>query len=77
MPRQKPSEDDLDDREKRAAEWKKFKKDNLFTEVRLAEILGVSRRTVQMVLAARVTPQPGTIRKWNALTLKYRRNKVA
>lgn len=77
MPRQKPTDDDLDEREQRAKEWKEFKKTNLFTEVRLAEILGISRRTVQMVLAARVTPQPGTIRKWNTLTAKYKRNKVA
>jgi hypothetical protein len=71
MARKKPTEDDLKEREARAAEFKSFMKSYLFTEIRLAELLNASRRTVQMIKAGRVTPQPGTLRKWIALKQRY------
>ena len=49
MPRPKPTEEDLLERRTRREEWLKFRKDNLFTQVKLAEILEISRRTVQFI----------------------------
>ena len=75
MPRPKPTDEDLQEREQLATAVAKFMKDNKFTEVKLAEILGVSRRTVQMMKAGKVTPHPGTLRKWETLVAKYKRAK--
>ena len=52
MSRSKPTEEDLKDRDSRREEWRKFRKDHLFTQVKLAEVLGLSRRTVQLIEAA-------------------------
>jgi transcriptional regulator with XRE-family HTH domain len=71
MPRLKPSEEDLQERESRKQEWRRFRKENLLTQIRLAEVLGISRRTVQLIEAGRVTPFPGTLRKFLALKAKY------
>lgn len=71
MARKKPTEDDLKEREERALDFRKFMKSYLFTEIKLAEVLDISRRTVQMIKAARVTPQPSTLKKWIALKKKY------
>lgn len=72
MPRQKPTGEEIQERELLAEEFRKFSKDNLFTEIKLAEILQVSRRTVQMIRGAKVTPHPGTLRKWKTLVQKYK-----
>lgn len=72
MPRKKPSQEDLEAREELSAQLIRFSKDHLFTEISLAEVLGVSRRTIQMIKAAKVTPHPGTKRKWLALVQKYK-----
>lgn len=74
MPRPKLTEEGVVEREKRAEEMKTFLKNNLMTEAKLAEILGISRRTVQMVKSGRVSPQPATLRAWNNLVSKYKRN---
>jgi transcriptional regulator with XRE-family HTH domain len=71
MPRPKPSEEDLQQRESRKQEWSQFRKKNLFTQVRLAEVLDISRRTVQLIESCRVSPFPGTLRKFLALKTKY------
>jgi len=71
MPRRKPTPEDLDRRQARAEEMKAFMADNNFTEVKLADVLGVSRRTVQMMKAGRVTPSTETIRKWESLLKQY------
>jgi len=49
-------------RNKRAKEWKKFREDFMFTQRRLADIVGVSRRTIQQIEAGKVTPHPTTLR---------------
>jgi hypothetical protein len=71
MPRLHPTEKELEQREKRAKVWKKFMEDNLFTEKRLAETIGVSRRTVQMVKAGLVTPHKNTLHLFDSLKSKY------
>jgi DNA-binding XRE family transcriptional regulator len=64
--------------ESRAREWSKFRRDNLFTQQKLAEILGVGRRTIQMIEAGKVLyPHPETIRKFLVLKAKYKNRKAA
>ena len=77
MPRPKPSEEDLKEREQRRHEWVEFRKKNLFTQVRLAEVLELSRRTVQQIEAGKVSPWPETLRKFQALKAKYDRERAA
>ena len=74
MARRKPTPEDLTKRIIRANEWIDFRKDNLFTQIRLAEVLGLSRRTVQMIEAGKITPHPNTLRLFEALQSKYRAN---
>jgi len=77
MTRAKPSSDELlssDElkrREKLAMEWKLFRRNNLFTQKKLAEVMGVSRRTIQQIEGARVTPHPDTVREFLKLKSKY------
>jgi len=75
MPRLKASSEEIEERKKRAVKWRDFMKDNLFTEKKLAETIGVSRRTVQMVRAGKVTPHKDTLHKFETLVAKYERNK--
>ena len=75
MPRLKPTDEELKERAERAAALKNFMKDNKFTEMKLAEQLGVSRRSVQMMKSANVTPHESTLRKLAALVAKYKRTK--
>jgi predicted transcriptional regulator len=77
MPRPKPNEEDLEERRVRKQEWLKFRKDYLFTQVKLAEVLGISRRSVQKIEACICTPLPGTLRKFLALKAKYNEGKAA
>lgn len=74
MPRRKPDEDDIKAREGLAAEMIAFRRDNLFTQKKLAETLDLSRRTIQMIETGTITPHPGTMRAWKTLTAKYRAN---
>jgi DNA-binding XRE family transcriptional regulator len=62
--------DELQLREVRASEWKLFRRDNLFTQRRLAEIVGVSRRTIQLVEGAHITPHPQTLRRFEVFRIK-------
>jgi hypothetical protein len=73
MARPKPTKQDLKDRDTRAQDIKAFMRKFLFTEVRLAEVLGVSRRTIQMIKAGSVTPHPKTLRLWIQIRDKYER----
>lgn len=54
----------------RAKEWLKFRKDNLITQVRMSELSGVSRRTIQMIEAGRLIPHFSTQQRF--LDLKKR-----
>jgi DNA-binding XRE family transcriptional regulator len=76
MPRLKPTEEDLKEREDRRLEWKKFRKDRLFTQSKLAEVLGLSRRTVQLIEAGKVSPFPETLRKFQALKARHSSEEV-
>ena len=73
MPRPKPTDDDLKEREERSTQIRLFLKNFKFTEVKLAEILGISRRSVQMMKAGRVSPHHDTIKAWESLRAKYQR----
>jgi DNA-binding XRE family transcriptional regulator len=77
MARPKPTEDDLMAREARIVEWRKFRKDHLFTQVKLAEVLGLCRRTVQLIEKGKVTPLPSTQRLFNALKVKHQHEEAA
>ena len=46
MPRPKPTDEDLEERQTRRREWSRFRKDFLLTQVKLADVLGISRRTL-------------------------------
>jgi DNA-binding XRE family transcriptional regulator len=71
MPRPKTTSRELELRKKYRREWIRFRKVNLFTQVRLAETLEISRRTVQMVENKKVNPRRETLRKFAALQAKY------
>ncbi len=75
MPRRKPDDDDLKAREELAAEVKTFRKNNLFNQKKLAEILGLSRRTIQMIEAGLITPHPATLDAIRKLFHKHREAK--
>jgi DNA-binding XRE family transcriptional regulator len=65
------------ERETRAHEWSTFRRRNLFTQAKLAETLGISRRTIQMIESARDNyPHPGTIRKFLTLKQNYGHRKI-
>ena len=71
MPRPKPTSDDLERRKSRAEELKTFMRDNLLTEVKIADLTGVSRRTIQMIRGGYITPTITTRRKIEALLSRY------
>lgn len=71
MPKPSPTEDDLKTRRELAVQMVEFMRDNKFTEVKLADLLGVSRRTVQSMKAAQVTAHPVTIRRLEIIFQKY------
>jgi DNA-binding XRE family transcriptional regulator len=77
MPRPKPTEEDMKERDARREEWRKFRKDHLFTQVKLAEVLDLSRRTVQLIEAGKVSPFPDTLRKFQALKARHSNGEVA
>jgi DNA-binding XRE family transcriptional regulator len=59
------------ERLRRQKEWRKFRKDYMFTQRRLADLLGCSRRAVQDIEAARTTARANTQRSFAALKAKY------
>ena len=75
MSRPKPTAEDLEARVKRATQVKEFCTNNKYTEKKLAETLGVSRRSIQMVKAGGVTPNKATIGRLEALFSKYNGSK--
>lgn len=60
------------ERKDRAHEWKGFRKARLFTQIRLADVLGISRRTVQQIEAGKVAPHPSTLGKFIGLKEKHK-----
>jgi DNA-binding XRE family transcriptional regulator len=77
MPKPKVTEEEVGEREVRRVEWLQFRKTHLFTQVKLAEVLGLSRRTVQLVEKGKVTPIQSTLRKFKALKAKYNQEEAA
>jgi DNA-binding XRE family transcriptional regulator len=63
--------EDAKERKKRANEWRMFRRNNLFTQKRLAEIVGVSRRTIQQIENMHITPRPQTLRRFIDLKKKH------
>lgn len=57
-----------------ASEWRDFRERNLFTQAKLAEVLGTCRRTVQLIEGAKVTPHKSTLRQFEVLKAKYAAN---
>jgi DNA-binding XRE family transcriptional regulator len=82
MPRSQPrakaesqTEDvDLKQRRKRANDWKLFRRNNLFTQKRLAEVIGVSRRTIQQIEGGHITPRDVTLRRFAVFKQKCKVN---
>lgn len=73
MARQRRTSDESEERQKLAQTVKEFMKNNLFTEKKLADVVGISRRTVQMLKAGAVTPHPATLEKLESLFMRYKR----
>lgn len=71
---QKSASDELRERKQRAVAWKKFRRDYLFTQRKLAEMVGVSRRTVQLIEAGKLTPRPSTLRLFATYRKQCRQN---
>lgn len=77
MARPKTTPEDIEKRKKIAKEWADFRYGHLFTQKKLAEILGISRRTVQMIEAGQVTPHGNTAKQFTDLVDRHRANKGA
>ena len=55
----------------RAVEWRKFMEKNNLTQTLLAEITGISRRTIQCIVAGAIIPQSGTLQAFEKLQARY------
>ena len=55
----------------RAQEWQGFREANKLSQKFLAEIIGVSRRTIQSIEAGQIIPQKATLEKFTKLQEKY------
>ena len=55
----------------RGREWLRFRLENLFSQMYLAETIGISRRTLQYIETAKLIPQAATIAKFEILRGKY------
>jgi DNA-binding XRE family transcriptional regulator len=67
----KLSREQLQDRRARAKEWADFRKNFLFSQRRLAEIVGCSRRTVVNIEAGAVTPHADLLHRFALLKHKH------
>ena len=65
---------DLKRRKKLANDWKMFRRNNLFTQQQLAEVIGVCRRTIQLIEGGYVTPHPQTLRRFAVFRQKCKAN---
>ncbi len=77
MPRPKPDGDDLRTRKRRKVEWREFRRDHLFTQKKLADVLGISRRTVQKIEAAQTTPLADTLSRFKILQTRHEGSEAA
>jgi DNA-binding XRE family transcriptional regulator len=67
MPKPSATQEELEERALRQREWRAFRRDFPLTQSELAKRLEVSRRSVQAVEAAEVTPHPRTLGRFLAV----------
>lgn len=77
MSGRKRTKEELAEREGLAKEFKSFRDEFVFTQKKLADILGhgACRRTIQMVEAGKVNPNPETLKRFRELARKHKTNK--
>jgi DNA-binding XRE family transcriptional regulator len=56
-----------------ARKWREFRKRNLMTQRNLAELTGISRRTIQKIECAAIVPRVTTQRRFLALAATFER----
>lgn len=71
MARPKTTADGFRERETLGAEVKAFMETYKFTELKMAETLGISRRSMQMLKAGRIKPHAETLKRWEVISSKY------
>jgi DNA-binding XRE family transcriptional regulator len=54
-----------------ASQWKRFRSANALSQKFLAEITGVSRRTIQSIESGAILPQQRTLDAFESLRAKY------
>ena len=69
----RPKRDPSADKEKVkiSLEWQRFRADNKLSQKFLAEIIGISRRTIQSIEAGEIIPQNRTLDAFKELQDKY------
>jgi len=72
MPRRKANDKDRAASKVLAEEMISFRKENLFNQRKLAEVLDLSRRTIQMIEGGTITPHPATISAFRGLVAKFK-----
>ena len=75
MARPKATPQDIRERKVRARVWREFRRIHLFTQSRLAETVGISRRTVQQIEGGRITPYAETLRLFEVIKKKHERKR--
>jgi len=77
MPGRKRTEEELAEREGLAQEFKTFRQDFKFSQKKLVETIGqgLCRRTLQMIEAAKVNPNPETLKRFRELARRHKAGK--
>ena len=57
-----------------ATQFKRFRTDNKLTQKFLAEVVEISRRTIQQIESGKIIPQAATLEKFEKLRSKYEVN---
>jgi DNA-binding XRE family transcriptional regulator len=67
-----PTRTDKQERQQRAAEWKQFRRDFLYSQDNLADALQCSRRTITGIEGGKevIRPRASLLRRFNALKAK-------
>lgn len=71
MARPHLDDEDILERELLGKEVKAFMETHKFTELKMAETLGISRRSMQMLKAGRIKPHAETLKRWEIISSKY------
>ncbi len=71
MPKPQVTATDLRARRKRQEEWREFRKQALFSQRKLAEVLEVSIRTIQNIESASHTPLSSTLSRFRAVKARF------